>query len=167
MGFIVIDELARRLGLGDWKKKGAALQVLDRQHGVLLLKPQSFMNLSGEPTRAVAAFHKIAPRDMLVVVDDLDLPFGKLRMRERGSSGGHNGLKSLIEHFGEEFPRVRIGIGRDAGGEAIGRVLGAFSPREEERLPAIVDAAAHGIELWLARQNVSAVNVVNSWTGPG
>jgi PTH1 family peptidyl-tRNA hydrolase len=106
----------------------------------------------------------VPPQQTLVVVDDLDLPFGKLRMRERGSSGGHNGLKSLIEHLGgDDFPRLRIGIGRDQSGEALERVLGAFAPDEETRLPALVDACVRGIRLWLDGPSVTAINFVNSW----
>ncbi len=164
IGFIIVEELARRLGIDDgWKTKDGARQIVDRTRQIVLVEPQSFMNASGDPTQRIAAWHKIEPRDILVVVDDLDLPFGKLRLRERGSSGGHNGLKSLIAHFGQDFPRLRIGIGRDSSGEAIERVLGTFSPTEESQLAAIVDAAIHGIDLWLARESVIAVNFVNSW----
>ena len=122
------------------------------------------MNASGEPARRVAAWYKVATPAILVVVDDLDLPFGKLRMRERGSSGGHNGLKSLIEQFGsDDFPRLRIGIGRAGTGEAIDRVLGAFSPAEEGSLPALIDACVHGIRLWLETSTVTAINFLNSF----
>ena len=163
-GFIVVDELARRLGVeAGWKTKDGARQIVDRTHGVVLVEPQTFMNDSGEPTVRIAAWHKVPPPQILVVVDDLDLPFGKLRMRERGSSGGHNGLKSLIAHFGEDFPRLRIGIGRDSGGEAIDRVLGAFAPDEESQLPPIIDACVQGILLWLDSKSVTAINFVNSF----
>lgn len=166
-GFLAVEALAERYGAGAaWKSKDGARQILDRVHGVVFVEPQTFMNLSGEPTYRIAAWHKIAARDMLVVVDDLDLPFGKLRMRERGSSGGHNGLKSLIAHFGEDFPRLRIGIGRDRSGEAIEHVLGTFSPEEEPRLPAIVTAAADGIERWLTRTPLDAIGFVNAWAQP-
>ncbi len=124
------------------------------------------MNESGGPAQRIAAWHRIAPADVLVVVDDLDLPFGKLRMRERGSSGGHNGLKSLIAHLGTDFARLRIGIGRDASGEAIERVLGTFSADEEARLPALVDACLVGIQLWLSSP-VTAINFVNSFPPKG
>jgi PTH1 family peptidyl-tRNA hydrolase len=124
------------------------------------------MNLSGDPTRIIAAWHKVEARDILVVVDDLDLPFGKLRMRERGGSGGHNGLKSLIQHFGEDFPRLRVGIGRDRTGEAIGHVLGTFTPEESALLPAIAEGCIGGIERWLAGQPVAAINFVNAWSPP-
>jgi PTH1 family peptidyl-tRNA hydrolase len=160
----VVDELARRFGVeGQWKIKDGARQVLDRVHGTLLVEPQSFMNSSGEPVQRIAAWHKVAPPQILVIVDDLDLPFGKLRMRERGGSGGHNGLKSIIEQLGEDFPRLRIGIGRDSAGEAIERVLGTFSAEEEARLPALVDACIKGTERWLDSSNVTAINFVNSF----
>jgi PTH1 family peptidyl-tRNA hydrolase len=136
---------------------------VDRAHGAVLAEPLSFMNLSGEPTQRIAAWHKIEPAQILVIVDDLDLPFGKLRMRERGSSGGHNGLKSLIAHLGPDFPRLRIGIGRDGTGEAIDRVLGTFSPDEALKLPVLVDACVHGVRLWLDQTTVTAINYVNSF----
>jgi PTH1 family peptidyl-tRNA hydrolase len=120
------------------------------------------MNESGPPTLGIATFYKVPPPRILVVVDDLDLPFGKLRMRERGSSGGHNGLNSLIDAFGNDFPRLRIGIGRDREQpEAIRHVLGAFSPDEAAALPDIVDRAIAGIETWLANGPVAAMNLVN------
>ena len=163
-GFIVVDELARRLGVeAGWKTKDGARQIVDRTHGVVLVEPQTFMNDSGEPTVRIAAWHKVPPPQILVVVDDLDLPFGKLRMRERGSSGGHNGLKSLIARFGEDFPRLRIGIGRDETGEAIDRVLSPFDPQELLRLQAITAACVDGILLWLTQNSVTAINFVNSF----
>ncbi len=152
---------------GDWKSKDGARQAVDRARGVVLVEPQTFMNLSGEPTQRIAAWHKVPPAQILVVVDDLDLPFGKLRMRERGGSGGHNGLKSLIAHFGEDFPRLRIGIGRDAGGEAIDRVLSAFEPEEEQRLAALTVACVDGILLWLDAKTVTAINFINSFALSG
>ncbi|GAC1548317.1 MAG: aminoacyl-tRNA hydrolase [Candidatus Velthaea sp.] len=162
---MALDALAERFGVAtQWKSKDGTLQILDRTNGVVLVKPQTFMNLSGEPAQRVAAWHKVEPQQMLVVVDELDIPFGKLRMRERGSAGGHNGLKSMIQHFGEDFPRLRIGIGRDSNGGAIDRVLGTFSPDEEPLLPAIIDASAEGSRLWLTEKLVTAINFVNGWT---
>ncbi len=95
---MVVDALAERWGLGkrDWQKKGEARFALDRARSAILVEPQSYMNLSGPPTLGLATFYKVPPPRMLVVVDDLDLPFGTLRMRADGSSGGQNGLKSLI-----------------------------------------------------------------------
>jgi PTH1 family peptidyl-tRNA hydrolase len=132
---------------------------------VVLVEPQTFMNDSGDPTQRIAAWHKVPPPQILVVVDDLDLPFGKLRMRERGGSGGHNGLKSLIARFGEDFPRLRIGIGRDetGTGEAIDRVLSPFDPEEAARLDVISSACVDGILLWLTQTTVTAINFVNNY----
>jgi PTH1 family peptidyl-tRNA hydrolase len=120
------------------------------------------MNLSGPPTLGIATFYKVPPPRILVVVDELDLPWGTLRMRASGSSGGHNGLKSLIEVFGTDFPRLRIGIGRDRADDAIGRVLGQLDPQELQDLPTIVERAVRGIELWLENGIVAAMNEVNA-----
>jgi PTH1 family peptidyl-tRNA hydrolase len=119
------------------------------------------MNLSGPPTQGLATFYKVPPPRILVVVDDLDLPFGALRMRAEGSSGGQNGLKSLIGVFGTGFPRLRVGIGRDHEGDAIDRVLSEFDPDEAATLPAIVARAVEGIELWLSDGVAAAMNRVN------
>jgi PTH1 family peptidyl-tRNA hydrolase len=164
IGFIVVDELARRweIGARDWQKKGEARYAVDRTHGTILVEPQSYMNLSGRPVQSIATFYKVPPERMLVIVDDLDLPFGTLRMRASGGSGGHNGLKSLIEVFGEGFPRLRIGIGRGHDRDAIDRVLGDFSESEMEELPAIVDRALRGVELWLSEGVTQAMNCVNA-----
>ncbi len=161
----MVEALARKFGVdGSWKSKDGARQILDRAHGVVLVQPQTFMNLSGEPTRRIAAWYKVPPQQTLVVVDDLDLPYGKLSMRERGSSGGHNGLKSIIENLGgDDFPRLRIGIGRDASAEAIDRVLSPFSAQETENLDKITEACVHGIVLWLEKSSVTAINYLNSW----
>ena len=164
-GFIVVDELAKRWGLGarDWQKKNEARFVLDRSRDAILVEPQSYMNLSGRPVQGLATFYKVPPARILVVVDDLDLPFGRLRMRTGGSSGGHNGLKSLIEVFGEGFPRLRIGIGRGHEEyDAIDRVLGDFSESERKELPAIVDRTVAGVETWLTQGVTQAMNLVNA-----
>jgi peptidyl-tRNA hydrolase, PTH1 family len=163
-GFIVVDALAERWGLGkrDWQKKGEARFALDRAHGAILVEPQAFMNLSGPPTLGLATFYKVPPQRMLVVVDDLDLPFGTLRMRAEGSSGGQNGLKSLIGVLGTGFPRLRVGIGRDHQGDAIDRVLSEFTPEEAAALPALVARAVEGAELWLDQGVAAAMNRVNA-----
>jgi PTH1 family peptidyl-tRNA hydrolase len=132
----------------------------------VLVKPLSFMNDSGRPLGKIARWWKTPPEQLLVVVDDLDLPFGRLRMRESGSSGGHNGLKSIIEYFGTGYPRLRVGIGR-SGFEAIDHVLSTFSSEEERELKAILDVAADGVLRWLERGAVDAMNVVNGWRPEG
>lgn len=146
----------------DWHKKSEARYALDRDHGVVLVEPQSYMNLSGRPVQGLATFYKVPPPRILAIVDDLDLPFGTLRMRAEGSSGGHNGLKSLIEVFGQGFPRLRIGIGRGHDPDAIDRVLGDFSEAERTALPAIVDRAVEGVFLWLDQGVTRAMNFVNA-----
>ena len=162
-GFLIVDELARRWGIGprDWKKKGDALFALDRERGALLVKPQSYMNLSGPPAQGLATFYKVPPERMLVVVDDLDRPFESLRMRTSGGAGGHNGLKSLISVFGENFPRLRVGIGRGREADAIDRVLGDFRADEERRLPDVIERAIAGIEAWRNNGAAAAMNIVN------
>ena len=110
------------------------------------------MNLSGWAVREIAAFHKIAPSDVLVVVDDADLPLGRLRMRTGGSAGGHNGLKSIIQELGtNEFPRLRVGVGRQAG-ELKNHVLGRFSEDEKAHIDAAVKRAADAAELFATRE---------------
>ena len=162
MGFIVVDALAERWGAQDWQKKGEARYALDRARSAILVKPQSYMNLSGPPTLGLATFYKVPPQRILLIVDDLDLPFGTLRMRARGSSGGHNGLKSLIEVLGEDFPRLRIGIGRDHEGDAINHVLSAFSEAERKELSDVVERAVLGVETWLSDGVTPAMNRINA-----
>jgi PTH1 family peptidyl-tRNA hydrolase len=163
IGFIVVEELARRWHLDDWTKKRGARLALERTRRIGLVEPLEYMNESGPPTLGIATTYKVPPPRILVVVDDLDLPFGRLRMRVNGSSGGHNGLKSLIAVFGTEFPRLRVGIGRDReSGEAIRHVLGAFSADETAALPAIVDRCIDGIETWVRDGPVVAQNRVNT-----
>lgn len=164
MGFIIVEELARRWGCaGEWAKKKDARIALDRQHRAVIVEPLAFMNASGPPALGIATFYKVPPQRVLVIVDDLDLPFGRLRLRTDGSSGGHNGLKSLIACFGSGFPRLRVGIGRDrTSGAAIRHVLGAFSPEETEALAGVNDRAIAGIELWLRAGAAMAMNLINA-----
>jgi PTH1 family peptidyl-tRNA hydrolase len=161
----VVDEVARRLGGPSgaaWKTKDGARQVHLAAHRVVLVKPLSFMNESGDPLGRVAAWWKAGPADVLAISDDLDLPFGRLRMRASGSSGGHNGLKSIIEHFGEGFPRLRVGIGRGRN-DTIDYVLSNFDGEEERALPGLIDVAAEGVVRWLERGPADAIAFVNGW----
>jgi PTH1 family peptidyl-tRNA hydrolase len=164
---MVVEELARRWNLDAWSKRRDARIALDRNHNAAIVEPLAYMNESGPPTLGVATFYKVPPPRILVVVDDLDLPLGRLRLRADGSSGGHNGLKSLIEAFGPGFARLRVGIGRDReNSEAIRHVLGAFSPQESEALPSIIDRTIEGIELWLRGDMQAALNRVNASNPP-
>jgi PTH1 family peptidyl-tRNA hydrolase len=168
VGFMVVDEIARRLGIGegDWKTKDRARQAQAGGRDLLLVEPQSYMNESGVPARLVAAWFRIPAERILVVYDELDLPFGRLRVRDSGSSAGHNGMKSIISYFGAEIPRLRVGIGRDDGAEAIDRVLGTFSEREGSLLPLVVGAAADAAFLWLDNGIATASNMANGWQLP-
>jgi PTH1 family peptidyl-tRNA hydrolase len=111
----------------------------------------------------VAAWYRIPTERVLVVYDELDLPFGRLRMRASGSSAGHNGMKSMIGYFGQELQRLRIGIGRADDHDAIDRVLGNFTPNERATLPEIVTAAADAVTLWLDDGFTAASNFANGW----
>jgi PTH1 family peptidyl-tRNA hydrolase len=161
---MVIEEIAQRLSVRerDWKVKDRARQVHVRSRDIVLVEPQSFMNESGVPTRLVASWYRVAAERTLVVYDELDLPFGRLRMRERGSSAGHNGMKSVIAYFGQEIPRLRIGIGRDDSG-AIDRVLSRFTAAERKALPRVLAAAADAALLWAERGFTAAANLANAW----
>jgi PTH1 family peptidyl-tRNA hydrolase len=154
--------VARRLGAPEWHVKGKAAETRVADRSLVLVKPLSFMNESGVPLQRVAAWWKVTPADLLVVSDDLDLPLGRLRMRASGSSGGHNGLKSIIEHFGEAFPRLRVGIGR-SNDTTLDHVLSAFTPEEESALAPAIEKAADGVVAWLDSGIVEAMNLVNGW----
>ncbi len=161
VGFRVADEVARRVGAA-WKKKDGAEIAHVAARAVVLAKPLSFMNDSGIPLGRLAAWWKTPPAEILAISDDLDLPFGRLRMRASGGSGGHNGLKSIIAHVGDGFPRLRIGIGRGRS-DTIDYVLANFSLEEERALAEIVDVAAEGVLRWLERGPIEAIAYVNAW----
>lgn len=168
IGFEVIDEVARRwtVQLRPWKS--VALVAVDSAHGAVLVEPQTFMNLSGEAVGRVAAFHKVEPPDVLVIVDEVQLPLGRIRLRRSGSAGGHNGLKSIIQHVGSEFPRLRIGIGRgDARWDLADHVLTRFEPSERDVMSDAVVRAADAVELFVSDGIQSAMNRFNQVPGDG
>jgi peptidyl-tRNA hydrolase, PTH1 family len=159
---MVADEVAQRFGVATWRKKDFAYQAHVAARRVVLVKPLSYMNESGYPVRKIAAWWKTPRPEILVVSDDLDLPFGKLRMRGGGGSGGHNGLKSMIAELGgDDFPRLRIGIGR--GPDAIHHVLDEFAADERAEVEEIVAVAADGVIAWLDAGLLAATQLVNSW----
>lgn len=150
LGFRVADRVARRLGLSRWKSEFNALVARGEAGGVpvAVVKPQTFMNASGEAVGPLLRYYKVPRQDCLVILDDLDLPLGKIRQRESGSDGGHKGLRSVIEHAGGPgIKRLRIGIGRPPrvqGGKeraVLSHVLSA-SPEEEAELDKAVELAA-------------------------
>lgn len=163
---MVVDQAASHYGVQTWKKKDGAQQAHDSARGIVFAKPTTFMNLSGTPVRLISAWYRTPPSDVLVVSDDMDLPFGKLRMRPFGGHGGHNGLRSVIATIGEQFPRIRIGVGRPEY-DSVDHVLGPFNDEEKRALPAIVTAAAEGVQLWIDESLETAMRFVNTWEATG
>ena len=164
VGFSVVEQIARRHRVdfknsSKWKARTA--RIADVGDGLLLAAPVTFMNLSGWAVREIAAFHKLEPADVLVVVDDADLPLGRLRIRQSGSAGGHNGLKSIIQDLGTmEFPRLRIGVGRQPG-QLRNHVLGRFAADEKVEIDAAVSRAAEAAELFGTENIVTVMNRFN------
>jgi len=159
---MVLDEVASRYGIATWKKKDSAEQAYDASRRIVLVKPTSFMNLSGTPVRLISSWYRTPPELVLVVVDEMDLPFGTLRMRPFGGHGGHNGLRSIIATIGDGFPRLRIGVGRPEY-DSVDYVLGPFSPQERRQVPAIIGAAADAVDLWLRDGTDAAMRFANTW----
>ena len=166
VGFMVTDEVGRRLGVESWKSKDRALQAHVRARDVVLVKPQSYMNESGVPTRLIAAWYRIPAERILIVYDELDLPWGTLRIRPGGSAAGHNGVKSLISSLGTmKFARVRMGIdlpGRDrTAGEGKKFVLGRFSRARKQEVEEAVSQGAQAVESILAEGVEKSMAVFN------
>lgn len=164
IGFMVVDRLARQFDAPTPKTRFKSLvtEVTIGAEKVVLLQPQTFMNLSGDAVRLMGSWYKLYADEILIVLDDLDLPFGTLRLRERGSAGGHNGLSSVIRQLGtNEIPRLRIGIGRGKS-PAIAQVLSRFSPDEQAALPGVVDDAAEACAIWVREGAVTAMNKINA-----
>lgn len=161
-GFRVVEEFARRHGVTSWRSKFHARIAHVQRFDAMLVLPQTYMNDSGESVGAAAAFYKVLPQSALVVCDDIALPFGVLRMRRDGSSGGHNGLRSIEHVLGtQEYPRLRIGVGRSTP-DAIGVVLGAFTSGEEQALVEVIGRAADGVETFLHGGVEAAIAQVNA-----
>jgi PTH1 family peptidyl-tRNA hydrolase len=169
IGFMVMDVLATRLGTAFQVEKRWESHVA-KFTGGFLVKPQTYMNLSGRAVGSVGRFYKITPQETLVVFDDVDLPLGRLRLRASGSAAGHNGLKSLISTLGtDQFPRVKVGIGADSGRPAgdrlVGHVLGRFSEEEKAAVAQAVDRAADAVMGTLKSGLGAAMNFFNRKEG--
>lgn len=166
VGFRVADELARRAGveLSRYDRHFEALLGEGQLRGqrVLLLKPQTFMNLSGRSVSAAWRFYKLPLVDLLIAYDDLDLPLGRLRVRACGSAGGHKGILDVMRSVGSaEVARVRIGIGNVQRGATVEYVLSRFLPQEREQIDEAVCSAADAIESWLTQGVDAAMNRYN------
>jgi PTH1 family peptidyl-tRNA hydrolase len=162
IGFMVVDELARRWKAAGWRDKfgGEIAQAKD----IVILKPQEYMNVSGQAVQRTQTFFKVEPNQTIVVHDEIDLPFGKIRVKVGGGHGGHNGLRSIIQSSGDAFIRVRCGVGKPDGGKerVTGHVLGGFSKAEKTELPFLVGGAADAVQLVLDKGPTIAMNKVNA-----
>jgi PTH1 family peptidyl-tRNA hydrolase len=170
-GFILVERLAEQWKSG-WanERKFAARVAKAERHGkkVLLAEPQTFMNLSGEAVGALVQYYQLPLAKILVAVDDADLPFGEIRLRPGGGTGGHHGLESVTQHLGsKEFARLRIGIGRKNEVRQItGHVLGKFSADEIALLEKVLERAAGQLECWLGAGLQKAMNQFNGAISP-
>jgi PTH1 family peptidyl-tRNA hydrolase len=163
IGFMVLDRLRKDLANPTERNRFRSTVVEGFVSGekVVMVAPLTYMNLSGHAVREVRNWYRAADEDMLIVFDDMDLPFGTLRMRADGSAGGHNGLASIIEQLGSrDIPRLRVGIGRGRSG-SVGHVLSRFSPEEEAELPDVIERAALAVDLWRQRGAIAAMNEIN------
>jgi PTH1 family peptidyl-tRNA hydrolase len=141
IGFRVLDALASKNGVAFQKKrdlKGEVAKFNVNNKEIMLLKPSTYMNLSGESVRKCLDYFKLGTETLFVISDDVDLPFGQLRLRSSGSSGGHNGLKSIESVSGQSYYRLKIGVGKDVARNLADHVLDTFTFEEEEKLPEIV-----------------------------
>lgn len=164
-GFLFLDRLAQLENVtigrknfsgltGEWQRDG------DRH---LLLKPQTFMNLSGRPVMQALQFYKVPTSRLIVVHDELDLPFGTVRLKQGGGHGGHNGLRSIMEMLGRgDFIRLRVGIGRPPHGDTVNYVLGSIPPQQMELLPRVLDGGLEMLEMLLAQGLPKAMSLFNN-----
>ena len=165
---MVADELATRWRVGPLKSKFGGEVGSGEACGqrVAVFKPLGFMNASGPPTKRAAQFFQVAPKDVIVLHDELDLDFGRLRIKVGGGHGGHNGLRSLHEQLGPDYLRVRCGIGHPGSKErVVGHVLGPFAKVERSELPAFISQAADAVESILRDGAVTAMNRYNAQAG--
>lgn len=164
VGFMVVDELSYRFQT-PWKStkfNGMISTPVINGEKVMLVKPLTFMNASGECVRPLMDYYNIAAEDLIVVYDDLDLPIGKIRLRQKGSAGGHNGMRSLIAHLKtQSFDRIRVGIDRPEHGEIIHHVLGDFSKNEQPEIIAAIKKSADAIEEAVKLPFIDVMNQYN------
>ncbi|CAG9614406.1 Peptidyl-tRNA hydrolase [Bacillus rhizoplanae] len=166
IGFMAINELSKRwnIPLNEQKFKGLFGAGFVNGEKVILLKPLTYMNLSGESIRPLMDYYKIDIEDFVVMYDDLDIPVGKLRLRMKGSAGGHNGVKSTIAHLGtQEFQRIRMGIDRPKNGmKVVDYVLGRFTVDEMPEVERAIEKSADACEEWLKAPFLQVMNTFNN-----
>lgn len=165
IGFWALSELSRRLNIPINKEKfhGAIGEGIVGSEKVVLLMPMTYMNLSGESVRPAMDWYKADLEDLLVIYDDMDLPLGKIRLRVKGSSGGHNGMKSIIQHLGtDEFKRMKLGVDRPPAGISVPHyVLAPFLPEEQGEAQHVAQTAAEAAEAWLSEDFLQVMNRFN------
>ncbi len=164
-GFLFLDRLAHQNTISITKKSfsGYSGEWSFAGHRLILLKPQTFMNLSGNSVMQSLQFHKLPTSNLIVVHDDLDLPYGTVRFKQGGGHGGHNGLRSIMEQLGRsDFIRLRIGIGKPLHGDTTNHVLGKIPPDQMEQLPRILDGAVEMFEVMLSEGLLKSMSLFNN-----
>ena len=167
VGFAVVDRLAESPLVGRFQRRFQAQIAEWNEDGqkVYLVKPETFMNLSGRCVRQVLDFYQLPPESLLVVCDDMNLPLGKLRVRPRGTHGGHNGLRDVQNYLGStEYARLRIGVGAPEGDDAVDHVLGRFRPSERPLIEDALSLAVQAVVVWLHRGVEACMNQYNAGT---
>ncbi|HLK35130.1 MAG TPA: aminoacyl-tRNA hydrolase [Polyangiaceae bacterium] len=167
VGFLAADALRRAEGWPEFKQKFSGLLTRGDLEGVpvALLKPQTYMNLSGDSAQPAAAFFKVSPQNVVVIHDELDLPWRDVRLKVGGGHAGNNGVRSLIQRLGPDFVRVRVGIGKPPAGfrgDGADWVLSGFDPIERAELPDVVGAAVEAVRRVVRDGAAAAMNVVNT-----
>lgn len=170
VGFMVADRLAGRDESLRWRPssrfRGELVSGSLGQHAVVLLKPHTYMNLSGESVAAVARFYRIPTARLIVVHDDVDLDLGRIKVKRDGGDGGHKGIRSITQHLDADFVRIRLGVGRPERGDVVDYVLAPFSAEEREQLGSQLDRAVSAVRTVLSRGYREAMNRFNRRTPP-
>jgi len=164
VGYVVLDLLAEspRAGRPQARFQAQVIELSEEGGKVLLVKPETFMNLSGRSVRQAVDFYQVPLGDLLVVCDDVNLPLGKLRFRAQGSHGGHNGLRDIQAHLGTmEYARLRVGVGSPDGSELVDHVLGRFRPGERAVMDEAIQTAAQAVMVWIAKGTEVCMNQYN------
>lgn len=166
IGFGVITRISDKynIPLNSKEHKAVCGKGFIGSEKVILAQPQTFMNLSGESVRSLADYYKIDPEEIIIAYDDIDLEVGQIRVRKKGSAGGHNGMKSIITHLGtNEFPRVKVGVGaKPQGGDLVRHVLGRFSKEDEKVIGEVLDLAMGAVETIVSDGVEKAMNDFNA-----
>lgn len=167
LGFMVADELARQLPGGNWRERFQASYQEQEHNGkrLIIVRPLTYMNNSGQAIGQLARWYHVPLVRLLVIYDELDLPYGRIRIRPSGSAGGHNGMSSIVRALGsDQFPRLRIGVSRPVSGSTVDYVLSRFSSTERAELPELVSLAADAALAWLDDGIEAAMNEYNRRT---